>query len=179
MKRALVLVAGLAGVVGSVVLGVATPASAHNGIGAAFKGPAGPYTVYAYDGYPIPSGQLEYRLIVIDRVTGEPVEDLAATVTARPLDGALAPSQASVTVLANIVLYDLPNPYPDHWWVTVTLRSRLGRGSTSFSMHGSAPYVPADVQIVSVGSDARGAAIGAAAGAVAVCGGAWGWVVYR
>src|SRR5947209_17614257 len=98
-------------------LGVASSAAAHNGTGAAFKGAAGRYTVYAYDGYRLPSGALEYRLVLLDTATGEPADSVVPLITARPTDGAGALQTAHVTVMANVVLYDLPNPYPRDWTV--------------------------------------------------------------
>jgi hypothetical protein len=147
-RAAVAVVAAALAVVGS----TASPATAHNGVGAAFKGPAGPYTVYAYDGYPIPAGRLEYRLILLDRRFGQPVEDVEPAVTARPLGARTPVRTAPVNVMANVVLYDLPNPYPGDWSVTVRLRGQLGRGAATFAMHGSAPFVPADIQVVNRGA---------------------------
>lgn len=181
MKRALALVAGLAGVVGSVVLGVATPASAHNGIGAAFKGPAGPYTVYAYDGYAIPQGQLEYRLVLLERATGEPAEDVNVTVSARPQHGAGQPHSTPADVTNNVVFYALANPYPADWLVTVTLRGRLGTGRVTFPMHGAAPYVPVTVTTTTSGGSGAPVPViaGAGAGGAAVLGGLGWWFLRR
>ena len=120
----------------------ATPATAHNGVGASFRGAAGRYTVYAYDGYPLPSGGLQYRLVLLDAATGEPVAGVVPIITARRPGGAGAEQSAHVTVMANVVLYDLPNPYPGDWNVSLALSGPLGRGRASFPMHGQAPYIP-------------------------------------
>src|SRR3954469_13266610 len=122
-------------------LGVAPSAAAHNGVGAAFKGSAGRYSVYAYDGYRLPSGELEYRLVVLDSATGEPAESVAPVITARRAGGAGPTQSAHTTVMANVVLYDLPNSYPEDWSVAVSLSGPLGKGRVQFAMHGLAPYI--------------------------------------
>jgi hypothetical protein len=119
-----------------------SPAWAHNGVGAAFKGSAGSYTVYAYDGYFNPNGELEYRLVLLNRGTGQPVTSVNVSVSARPLrqpQVADRPVRASVQTLANVVLYDLPNPYPGDWTVRVAITGEAGAGVASFPMHGAAP----------------------------------------
>jgi hypothetical protein len=114
-------------------------ADAHNGVGASFKGHAGPYTVYAYDGYALPHGALEYRLVLLDTANGEPADDVAVHITAAK------PGEPRTTAdahsYANVVFYDLPNPYPTDWHVDVRLRGRLGPGHVSYRVHG---FVSAD-----------------------------------
>ena len=148
------------------LLTFASPAAAHNGVGAAFKGPAGRYTVYAYDGYRLPSGELEYRLVLLNTATGEPAESVVPVITARQKGGAAPAQSAHVTVLANVVLYDLPNCYPKDWAVSVALSGPLGRGRAEFLMHGQAPYVAPAVHQTS-GSNPVGWVAAAAAGAAA------------
>jgi hypothetical protein len=79
--------------------------------------------------------------------------------------------------MANVVLYDLPNPYPRDWRVTVRLHSRLGDGVTSFPMHGAAPYAAANIQVVSSGGPDATVIAGGSAAVLAVTGavGAWWW----
>ena len=120
----------------AVSLGWTSLAVAHNGVGASFQGAAGRYTVYAYDGYKLPSGGLEYRLVLLDAATGEPADGVVPVITARRQGHGAAALSAHVTVMANVVLYDLPNPYPDDWIVTVALSGSLGRGRATFPMHG-------------------------------------------
>jgi hypothetical protein len=151
-----------------VPLGVSSPAAAHNGVGAAFKGPAGRYTVYAYDGYRLPSGELEYRLILLNTATGEPVENVVPVITATPEGGAGPARSAHVTVLANVVLYDLPNSYPRDWAVTVALSGPLGRGRAQFLMHGQAPYVAPAVRETKGSNNGAWLAAGVAAATAAV-----------
>ncbi|MDQ1684135.1 MAG: hypothetical protein QOC82_872 [Frankiaceae bacterium] len=109
-------------------------ALAHNGVGAAFKGRAGPYTVYAYDGYTLPNDKLQYRLVLLDAQTNEPADDAHVAITASK------PGAPNVTttadVYANVVFYTLANPYPADWRVRVRLEGRLGHGEVSFNMHG-------------------------------------------
>ncbi|MBV9369486.1 MAG: hypothetical protein JO074_06635 [Frankiales bacterium] len=172
MTSRAVIVAAIAGAALSLP---AVPANAHNGTGAAFKGAAGAYTVYAYDGYAIPGGRLAYRLVLLDRRYGDPAEDVTVAVAAHP-PGAAAPlTTANVEVTNNVVFYDLPNPYPHDWQVSVDLRGRLGRGHATFAMHGQAPYEPAVIQPIapSGGSDNSllVGAIAAAAGCAAVVSG--------
>ena len=81
------------GLLSGLALTGAPPAVAHNGVGAAFKGPAGRYTVYAYDGYRLPNGQLEYRLVLLDTATGEPAADVAPVITAFREPAASAPAE--------------------------------------------------------------------------------------
>ena len=119
-------------------------ASAHNGVGAAFTGRAGPYTVYAYDAYPNPNGALAYRLVVIVTRSGEPADVSRVAVTAASLaEVGASPSTtvvpASVQVYANVAFYELRNPYPHFWRVTVRVSGSTGAGVVSFPMHGTAP----------------------------------------
>ena len=109
------------------------------------QGTAGRYTVYAYDGYRLPNGGLEYRLVLLNRATGEPARDVVPLITARRQGGTSPAQSAHVTVMANVVLYDLPNPYPDDWIVSVACPVRSGDGRATFPMHGQAPYVAPEV----------------------------------
>src|SRR3954468_3242884 len=153
----------------ALVLGVTGSAQAHNGVGASFKGAAGRYTLYAYDGYPVPSGQLEYRLVLLDSATGEPAADVVPVITARLQGVATSGAQsAQVTVMNNVVLYDLPNPYPHDWAVTVALSGPRGRGRAAFAMHGRAPYVPPAVHQSNGSEGGSWLAGGIAAGAAVV-----------
>lgn len=125
------------------LLGIVLPiggAQAHNGVGAFFKGSAGGYIIYAYDGYPLPHNGIEYRLILLNQRTGDPATDVAVHVTANRPD---APATAARTNLYNnVVLYDLPNPYPGDWSVTVSLRGKAGAGTVRFRTHGYQPPDP-------------------------------------
>jgi hypothetical protein len=124
----------------------------------------------------IPGGKLEYRLILLDRRFGQPVDNVVPAISARRL-GAQSPVRtAPVNVMANVVLYDLPNPYPGDWSVTVRLRGQLGHGNATFRMHGGAPFVPADIKVVHTG--AMPALLVACTGAplvVAAGTGGWWW----
>ena len=163
----------------AVLLAISSPAAAHNGVGAAFKGPAGPYTVYAYDGYAVPGG-LSYRLVVIERTSGEPAQDVEADVSAHPLRAATPRRQAQVDVMNNVVFYDLPNPYPGDWLVTVRLHGSKGSGLATFAMHGQAPYVPAIPTVVGAhdSTNVVVVAVGSAAAALAVVA-VSAWWLYR
>jgi hypothetical protein len=123
----------------AVVTSVPVAAHAHNGVGAAFKGHAGPYTVYAYDGYQLPNGGVEYRLVLLT-ADGEPADDVTVRVAAT------RPGAARTTVngrsYANVVFYDLPNPYPADWQIVLRLSGRAGKGRVTFRMHGFQPVDP-------------------------------------
>lgn len=117
-----------------------------NGIGAAFKGRVGNYIVYAYDGDPLNKQTLEYRLVVLDANTKEPVYDEHIGVTATwP---GYSPAVATVTTFGNVFFYDLPNPYPRHWLMHLTVKGRLGGGRVAYKMHGAAPRLAAPVIVV-------------------------------
>jgi hypothetical protein len=122
-----------------------TPASAHNGVGAAFKGRVGGYIVYAYDGYPVASGHLEYRLILLNGVTKNPVYGAHPRITAKPPadEGGGNSQSAPLTTYGNVFYSELPNPYPRHWLVHVAVSGPLRAGTVSFQMHGAAPTLPA------------------------------------
>lgn len=150
------------------LLTATSPVAAHNGAGAAFTGPAGRYTVYAYDGYRLPSGELEYRLVLLNTSTGEPVQSVVPVITATPQGGAGPAVSARVTVLANVVLYDLPNSYPRDWAVRVALSGPLGTGQAAFVMHGQAPYVAPAVHETSGANTGPWLAAGLAIAAAAV-----------
>lgn len=127
------------------VLGWTPAAVAHNGVGAAFKGRAGPYTVYAYDGSTLPHDGLQYRLVLLDASSGEPADDIRVAVSASK------PGTTRVTttadVYANVVFYTLPNPYPANWLVHLRLNGHLGPAEVTFHMHGypgSAATPPTD-----------------------------------
>lgn len=121
----------------------AVPALAHNGVGAAFKGHAGRYVVYAYDGYEVSPGNLEYKIILLDGRTMNPVYDAHPRITAAPPAGGssttTAPRTAPITPYGNVFFYDLPNPYPRHWLVDLVITGPLGRGAVSFPVHGATP----------------------------------------
>jgi len=119
----------------------AVPAAGHNGVGAAFKGRAGPYTVYAYDGYTLPHNELQYRLVLLDASNGEPAEDVSVRITASKPGAARVTTTANV--YANVVLYTLVNPYPANWLVDVRLHGSPGNGEVSFHLHGFSGYSPA------------------------------------
>lgn len=143
----------------------APPAAAHNGIGAAFKGKAGPYIVYAYDGEQLSVHLLDYRLVVLNAKTKEPVYDVKprvrATGPAQP-----TPLAAKVTTFGNVFFYELPNPFPRHWVIHLGLAGPLGTGAVSFRMHGSAVQSTDQTPVVTENHDAFPWApvIGAAAG---------------
>src|SRR5205823_2702147 len=80
---------------------------------------------------------------------------------------------AQVTVMANIVLYDLPNPYPHDWAVTVALSGPLGRGRAEFAMHGRAPYIPPALHQSNGGGTSRWLASGIGVGAAVLTVGAF------
>jgi hypothetical protein len=120
--------------------GWALPAAAHNGVGAAFKGRAGPYTVYAYDGYTVPHNELEYRLVLLDASSGQPAEDVTVRIAASKPGTARVTTTANV--YANVVFYTLVNPYPANWLVSLRLDGSLGHGEVSFHMHGYSGYSP-------------------------------------
>jgi hypothetical protein len=149
---------------------LASPALAHNGIGAAFKGRAGAYEVYAYDGFLDRGGDLEYKLVVLNARTLTPIYAVHPRVSAsdaRP-GGPLPTTTARITTYGNVFFYDLPNPYPGHWMVHLVLTGRLGRGAVSFRMHGA---VPADssaaaTPIVTVQHPFPWAGVGVGAGVV-------------
>lgn len=113
------------------------PAVAHNGVGAAFTGRAGPYTIYAYDGYLSPSGRFAYRLVLLDASSGQPANDLSVAISAIGASG--APVHAPVQIYANVVFYELRNPYPHLWRVSVRVSGPAGSGVVAFPMHGAAP----------------------------------------
>lgn len=120
------------------VLSSGWPATAHNGVGAAFKGRAGPYTVYAYDGYTLPNNELQYRLVLLDASSGDPAEDVNVRITAsKP---GLAHVTTTANVYNNVVFYSLANPYPANWLVDLHLGGSLGRGAVRFHMHGYPGY---------------------------------------
>lgn len=119
----------------------ASPAFAHNGTGAAFKGRAGPYTVYAYDGYTLPNDALQYRLVLLDTASGEPDDNLRVAISASKPGTARVATTANV--YANVVFYALANPYPANWLVDLRLDGHLGHGEVTFHMHGYPGYTPA------------------------------------
>lgn len=158
------------------VLHSAIPAAAHNGVGAAFKGRAGPYIVYAYDGYTVPNNELVYRLVLLDASSGDPAEDVRVTISASKTGTARIAATASV--YANVVFYTLVNPYPANWLVDLRLDSGLGRGEVSFHMHGYPGYIStataAAPPVVIAQDDGAPVAtiVAASCGSVAVAGGA-------
>jgi hypothetical protein len=122
----------------------AVPASAHNGVGAAFKGRAGNDVVYAYDPELLSTGRLDYRLVLVHGKTKDPVYDAHPVVTASR--SGTATTEASVTTFGNVFFYNLPNPYPGDWDVHLRITGPLGAGSVDYLMHGvagEAPHRPA------------------------------------
>lgn len=132
--------AGLVAAVITATVALPLPAVAHNGVGASFKGPAGRYLIYAYDADPLGADQLEYRVVLLNRRTTNPVYDVTTTVTATHGGAGGGPTRATaqVTTFGNVVFYRLPNPYPGHWLVTVHLDGPLGQGAATFRAHGLA-----------------------------------------
>jgi hypothetical protein len=145
----------------------AIPAAAHNGVGASFKGPAGRYLVYAYDAEALLDRQLEYRLVLLERRTRDPVYDVTTAVSARRVGPGITPSETTgqVTTFGNIVFYRLPNPHPGHWVVTLHLDGPLGRGSTTFPAHAPPPVA---VDVVTADDGGAPAWVYAVAGLAAI-----------
>ena len=116
-------------------------ASAHNGVGAAFKGRAGNYIVYAYDGELLTGGRIDYKLVLLNARNKNPVYDARPKVTAtRPGDAA---TTAEVTSFGNVFFYNLPNPHPHDWDVRLRITGPLGDGKVDYRMHGAAPTASA------------------------------------
>ena len=162
------VVAAITGLIG---LAMTLPANAHNGVGAFYKGHVGAYTLYAYDGYPLPHNGLEYRLILLNRATGEPADGFTVNITAA--QPGLPSRTAPAHTYANVVFYDLPNPYPHDWHVTVQVGGRPGRGVFSFQTHG-APPAAGDPNIIYTETQSINwplVATGTAAAATAIGGG--------
>lgn len=161
----------------------AAPAAvAHNGVGAAFKGRAGPYIVYAYDGDVLANGRLQYRLILLDRRSGGPADDVRVRITATKPGS--APTTTTASVYNNVVFYELPDPYPATWLVHVRLDGKLGHGDVEFHMHGypggtsGSPTAAATVTPTSARSDSSpvaAIAIGSASAAAIVAIAAYLW----
>ena len=125
----------------------AVPASAHDGVGAAFKGRAGNYIVYAYDPELLSTGRLDYRLVLVHGKTKDPVYDAHPVVTAsRP---GTATTKAAVTTFGNVFFYNLPNPYPGDWNVHLRITGPLGAGSVDYLMHGVDGEGPGPPAVVS------------------------------
>lgn len=124
---------------------LATPAAAwaHGGEGAAFAGPAGAYTVYAYDPAAADSGDsVEYRLILLDKADN-PVDGATATVRATLSGGGRTVGPITAHSVANVYYYDLPDPGERIWTVRLSIDGSLGTASTSYSMHGAEDVTPA------------------------------------
>ena len=117
-------------------LAPATGALAHNGIGAAFKGHAGPYIVYAYDGEALPDGRLDYKLVLLNGKTKNPVYGVHTEITATRTG--VPAATARITTFGNVIFYNLPNPYPHHWEMHLRLNGSLGTGQARYRMHGAA-----------------------------------------
>jgi hypothetical protein len=162
-------------VIGAVCAGVGPSATAlaHNGIGAAFKGHAGHYIVYAYDGESLPGGRLDYKLVLLNGKTKNPVYDVHPTVTATRAGAPTA--TARITTFGNVVFYNLPNPYPHHWEVHLRITGSLGTGQVRYRMHGAAATsAPAPVVVTDSGSSSNWLLIvGSAVGALALAAGAF------
>jgi hypothetical protein len=146
--RRLLLVAALL-----TALGLATPQSAvaHNGVGAAFKGRTGHYTVYAYDGFPAPRSAVTYRVVLLDHVRGGPAYDVHISGAARRVGTASAQAvdASNVQVFANVAYLTLPNPYPGDWQIRLRLTGHPGNATIAFRMHGVAPDASSKTPVVS------------------------------
>ena len=144
---------------------LATPASAHNGVGAAFKGHAGDYIVYAYDGELLPDGRLNYRLVLVNGKSKDPVYDATPTVTATRAGA--TPTRATVETFGNVFFYNLPNPFPRDWDVHLRIAGPLGAGSVDYLMHGVAAPAndPPPVVTTDSGSSSWPFVLGGVAGA--------------
>lgn len=148
----------------------ASTAMAHNGIGAAFKGHAGPYVVYAYDGESLPDGRLDYKLVLLNGKTRNPVYDTHPTLTATRAGAPEATGR--ITTFGNVVFYNLPNPYPHDWNIRLHITGPLGSGEVRYRMHGSADTASEAPQVfVESGSRVWPTWIGLGVGAVVVLGG--------
>ena len=126
-------------VTGALCAGVvpAVSASAHNGVGAAFKGQAGHYIVYAYDGELLSAGRVDYKLVLLNARTKNPVYDAHPIVTAtRPGEDS---TTATIKPFGNVFFYNLPNPYPHDWNVHLRITGPLGSGVVDYQMHGARP----------------------------------------
>jgi hypothetical protein len=138
VRRRLVTVAALA-----LSLLATTTAGAHNGVGASFTGHAGRYLVYAYDADALSDTRLEYHLVLLNGRTKNPVYDVTTTVRGSLSGDAAgdvpATARGEVTTFGNVAFFTLPNPYPGHWVVSLSLAGRLGKGTTTFRAHGLAP----------------------------------------
>jgi hypothetical protein len=156
----------------------AVSALAHNGVGAAFKGKAGNYTVYAYDGELLPGGRIDYKLVLLDAQTKNPVYDAHPSVTAtRPGDSATA---ARLTTFGNVFFYNLPNPYPHDWDIRLRITGSLGNGEVRYRMHGATPTAnaPASPVVSESGSSSWPLILGAVGGAVLLAGLGY-WLIRR
>ena len=124
---------------GSAVLGVlgllgAGPALAHNGTGAAFTGSAGPFEVFAYDGRPAATaGLVEYRVVLSQGPAQTPVNDATVTITA---SGPSAHGPERARDVANIYYFELPEPGPLPYKITLAVSKGDQTGSVSFDLHG-------------------------------------------
>jgi hypothetical protein len=112
-------------------------ASAHDGVGAAYQAEVGRYLLYVYDGFTGAEGKVDYRLLVLDRRTEDPVYDVEPTAVAERDDG--APVTGTVEAFGNVFYLSLPNPYPGRWRVELSLTGPLGASSTTFRLHGVEP----------------------------------------
>jgi hypothetical protein len=128
----LLAVAVLAMVVGM----PAGAAHGHDGVGASYRGKLGRYLVYVYDGFPGDRGLVDYRVVVLEAATQEPVYDVDATVY-DVTDGSASP--APVQVFGNVSYFSLPNAFPQRKQVRLALAGALGDGATTFRVHGVAP----------------------------------------
>jgi hypothetical protein len=156
----------------------APDAFAHNGVGAAFKGHVGGYIVYAYDGDPLNRTTLEYRLVLLDARTRNPVYDVHAAIAATWPGRASA--LATVTTFGNVFFYDLPNPYPRDWLMHLTLTGRLGSARATYKMHGAAPTsLTTPVVVTESGSTPWVAIVAGCAGAIVIATGTALWARRR
>src|SRR3954454_14411907 len=132
----------------------ATPVLAHGGSGAAFRGAAGPYTVYAYDGRPTDrAGAVEYRVLLLDSRLA-PLYGARVTVSADLEHGGRRVGPTSASPVANIYYYELPDPGISAWEVHLTVSAAAGTGTVTYSLHGLLPGATAAA--VSTGASGGG-----------------------
>jgi hypothetical protein len=160
----------------AVALGIPASALAHDGVGASYRGQLGRYLVYVYDGFPGERGLVDYRVVVLEAATQEPVYDVAATVRDASDD---AKPPAPVPSYGNVFYFSLPNVFPDRERVRLALSGPLGEAVTTFRVHGIAPQAGAEIDGGTAGgSDGAGrwwAIAAAAVGGVLVAG----WLARR
>ena len=149
------------------LVGVAGPAAAHDGGGAAFTGEAGPYTLYAYDGVPGSApGTLDYSVILLRTADGAPVDGATLDVSAEPADGSGATAQSvRAQSVANVYEVTLSDPGAGTWRARLTVDGPDGPGSTEATLHGAgtAASAPTGTSVWLVAAGGAVAALGVAA----------------